>query len=109
MLGRKLENIIKEFVYLDSIFIVSPVSSLNCFQHLRKSVNDTDLDKRILRTSIFLKYLCECEKTEHQEHPEYFHNELTNFLFCDSIKENFSQFKDYIEKKVPQTATEQLH
>ena len=104
-----LENIIKEFVYLDSILIDTPISGLNCFEDLRKSVNDTDLDKRISRTSIFLKYLCECEKTEHQEHPEYFHNELTNFIFSDPIKENFSQFKDYIEKKVPQTATEQLH
>jgi len=104
-----LENIIKEFVYLDSIFIDTPISDLNCLDNLRKSVNETDLDKRIARTSLFISYLCECENIEHQEHPEYFHNELTNFLFSDPIKDSFIKFKDYIEKKVPQTTTGQLH
>jgi hypothetical protein len=104
-----INNITKEFVYLDSVFIDTPISSIQLFGILTRSLNETDLDKRLARTKCFIEYLCECEKDEHKDHPEYFHNELTNVVFCDNIYNHFLHFEKYISNKLFHSTTEQPH
>lgn len=87
-----MSNIIKEFVYLDSVMIDTPIYDQTLYDSLRHDIYVTDLDKRIDRTSKFLSYLCQCEEEEHKTHPEYLHNELTNSLFCDKIHKSFEEF-----------------
>lgn len=106
--GKYYSNsIVKEFVYLDSVFVDTPLSDAKLIDTLRREINATDLDKRVERTTLFLQYLCACETEEHHVHPEYFHNELTNIVFCEEIYRNFNSLKERLLKKKHPGDTEQ--
>jgi hypothetical protein len=87
-----LLELIYDFVYLDSIFMDTPISSLTVRQRLKKLYDITDLGSRLDRTRVFGDYLHQSEIDELKEHPEYLQNEFTNHLFGKEIKERFDSF-----------------
>lgn len=86
------------FVYLDLIFIDTPVTSQQTVDRLKEQYNSTELSKRLIRTEIFIDYLVNTEEDEFISHPEYYSNEFTQKEFAKKIKDEFQKEKAEIEQ-----------
>lgn len=95
-----LSELIFEFVYIDSVFIDTPISDSTTEQNLRKYCDNTELELRLERTRLFVDYLYQAEIDELREHPEYLQNEFTNNSFAKEIKERFA----VLEQEIRMTA-----
>jgi GTPase SAR1 family protein len=84
-----LTALIFEFVYLDTIWIDTPISDDFLIHQLKTFIEDHDLDKRLQRTEKFVNYLKDAESTEFKEHPEYVNSELTNNYFGKEVADKF--------------------
>lgn len=91
---RYLSN---NFVYLDLIFIDTPISNQHTLEKLKELYNLTELSKRLIRTEFFIEYLVSSEEDEYNSHPEYYSNEFTQKEFAKIIKEKFQKEKMEIE------------
>lgn len=85
-----LNFLIYEFVYLDSVFIDTPLSDQKLVQDLKRLVNEVDLGTRLKRTRMFVDYLVEAEETEFKERPEYTSSSFTNTHFTAGINQKYS-------------------
>lgn len=93
-----LSELIYEFVYLDSIFIDTPISSTTTVKKIEKLCDTTDLELRLQRTTIFVDYLYQSESDEFKDHPEYLQSEYTNSQFAKEIKERFQSFQEHLRQ-----------
>jgi nitrate reductase NapAB chaperone NapD len=100
-----LTNLKQEFVYLDSVFVDTPVSDRATFDYVRNFSNSTDLEKRLSRTRKFVDYLYNSENEEFREHPEYLSNEFTNKKFAKDVASAFGGIEKEIriKNKLPLT------
>ena len=86
-----LKNLLKEFVYIDSLALDTPISSPSVISTVINMLNRTDLPSRYSRTKTFVDYIYEKEKEEHKIHPEYLHNEFTKSIYCTELKKEYDK------------------
>lgn len=91
-----LTDLIFEFVYLDSVIIDTPISDDSLFNHIKYSLNATELSTRVERTRRFVKYLVLAETDEFEDRPQYLHSELTNYYFAKNIAIKFDMFESQL-------------
>lgn len=90
-----LNNLVFEFVYLESIIADSPISDQKLFDGIKKEINSTELAKRIDRTGKFIEYLVDCETNEYQRLPEYSVNSLTETKYASLLQ---AKYKNFVHK-----------
>ncbi len=95
-----LTQLVKQFIYLDLIQFDTPVADVNLVKRLRAQIDEEYMDRRIDRCYAFIEYLCEAEKIEFEEHPEYKNSELTSRLFMPDIISIYLQETAIILDKV---------
>jgi DNA-binding PadR family transcriptional regulator len=98
-----LKQLLNRFVYLDLIWMDTPISDNEVYQSLKRKIsiphNDTDIDKlkkRFERVEIFLDYLKQKENQEFILHPEYKDSGLMEKEFIPEIRVKFDEQKSYI-------------
>jgi energy-coupling factor transporter ATP-binding protein EcfA2 len=98
-----LKNLKHEFVYLDSVYVDSPISDSRIAGKLERLANSTNLESRLERVKIFVEYLNDFENDEYREHPEYLSNEFTNVKFAKNICSAFKneEIEIKIKNKLP--------
>lgn len=101
-----IRYLIKKFVYLDLVWMDTPMVKEDIVEKLLKLVVETkpqklpqDVESRLLRTTIFIEYLHEVEQNELKNHAEYTDSDLTRNTFIPKIKEHFEKEKQYILSK----------
>lgn len=101
-----LTQLIKRFVYLDLIWVDTPISDTGTLKKLKNMINVdnlNNLDKlelRFQRVEIFLNYLLEKEEQEFTLHPEYKDSKLMESRFMPNILSNFLKENEYILEKI---------
>lgn len=102
-----LFNLTKQFVYLDLVWVDTPISDNKTWGTLEKSIfenyNDdtlTRLNMRFNRVEIFLKYLLERENNEFNLHPEYAESKFMSRRFMVPVIEQFNKEKGYILDRI---------
>jgi hypothetical protein len=103
--------LIRDFAYLDIVWMDTPITEPNTVSELLKHVVELRpvklpiyRDERFYRTEVFLKYLVQSEKTEMENHMEFRDSDLTKSFFMPEIIKEYETEKDYIvlgKKKNP--------
>jgi GTPase SAR1 family protein len=94
-----LNNLIYEFVYLDSVLVDTPIADFLVVERLKTLSAQEDLQARLSRTKIFVEYLSKSEIEELKEHPEYMQQEFTNNIYGVYIAERYyAIYKELNEK-----------
>ncbi len=103
-----IRYLIKKFVYLDLVWMDTAMTDQDAVEKLLKLVVETrpyklpqDVENRLLRTDIFLKYLHESEQGELKNHAEFRDSDLTRYEFVPHIIEHFERQKKYIQSRRP--------
>jgi len=98
-----LEELVRNFVYLDLMWIDTPISNrdlvrelLKCVVELKDLRVDESLAQRFDRTEKFLDYLMEMEEQEFKNSPEIKDSDLTQVHFIPDIRKNYDETKKYI-------------
>jgi hypothetical protein len=94
-----LTNLSREFVYLDSVSMDSPISEQYTFHRVQNLTNNTDLESRLQRARVFVEYLYKSEIEEFKEHPEYLSNEFTAPKYAKDIAIDFRSVEKDIRIK----------
>jgi KaiC/GvpD/RAD55 family RecA-like ATPase len=100
-----LERLVKEFAYLDLIWMDTPISKQEVVDELLKRVvelRDTkridDVLERFERTELFLDYLKETEEAEFKTYPEYKESDLAGTEFIPGIVRSYKEARIRIEE-----------
>lgn len=88
------------FIYLDLIFVDTPISNISTLDKLRRLVYSAELSKRLYRTRLFLQYILESEQEEFKNHPEYSMGEFTNAYFGQELMNLFEKEEKEIREKL---------
>jgi len=98
-----LNELVSKFVYLDLVWMDTPIADPAVVNELLKRVVESqpyksiwDLDQRFARTRLFLDYLLEMEKRVFQENPELRDSPLTRTEFMPKIFAAFEKERKYI-------------
>lgn len=91
-----LEYLSSLFVYLDLIYVDTPISNKEILNEIRELSTTTELSKRLYRTKLFINYLVMAEEEEFKNHPEYLSNEFTYKSFSKQLFEQFEKEKKEI-------------
>jgi len=98
-----LNDLSHDFVYLDLVWMDTPISSKEVVEKLRKHFielrgkkKEDEIYERFLRTEIFLDYLKDMEDKEYQNHTDYKNSDLTDKEFISEIRQSYEQDKNYI-------------
>lgn len=101
-----LEHLVTKFVYLDLVWMDTPISDRTTVENLLDYVVETkslkrpeDLEERFCRTEVFLEYLKQMEKDELCSHPEFKDSPLTENEFMPKISESYEQERKYIVRQ----------
>lgn len=101
-----IEELVHKFVYLDLVWMDTPISNKNLMRELLKHVTELkrgrlrkDLNERFQRTQLFLDYLEAQEEKEHKENPEFMDSDLTRGKFIPEIIKSYQESKKYIVEK----------
>jgi KaiC/GvpD/RAD55 family RecA-like ATPase/2-hydroxy-3-keto-5-methylthiopentenyl-1-phosphate phosphatase len=101
-----LKYLITKFIYLDLVWVDTPITDNNVVDELLKHIVETrhpklpeDLDERFLRTEIFLGYLESAERNELADHAEFRDSDLTRVEFMPKIRQSYEKEKTYIQSK----------
>jgi DNA-binding PadR family transcriptional regulator len=86
----------KNFVYLDSVWMDTPIADIDLVRELRQMINYNSLDARFERTDKFLNYLLAMEEEEKKRHPEHQSSPLGRFSFARSLISGFDREKQAI-------------
>jgi len=97
-----LEELSRRFVYLDHVWMDTPVADDNLEKELRYSIRATEMDKRFSRTEKFLDYLEKMERIDFETKPFYYKSELGRYEFMKQIKSGYRKDKQYILKRLVQ-------
>ncbi|MCJ7633102.1 hypothetical protein MUP77_12010, partial [Candidatus Bathyarchaeota archaeon] len=96
-----LEELSRRFVYLDLIWVDTPIADEEQERELRYMMDEFDMEKRFKRTRKFLDYLCEMEEADFQQYPFYYGSDLGKHRFMDRIVQGFKADMEYILFKLP--------
>jgi hypothetical protein len=98
-----LENLVKEFAYLDLTWMDTPISDKEVVDkltfeviELRDLKTGDELYEKFDRTELFLSYLKECEEREMQTMPEFRDSDLTAKEFMPDIIAAYNETKTRI-------------
>lgn len=80
-----LNTLIKNFVYLDSVWMDTPIADVDVVYKLRELMNETSLEKRFERTETFLSYLLQMEEKNRKRHPEHSASPLGKYNFAKTM------------------------
>jgi len=95
-----LEELSRRFVYLDHIWMDTPIADDNLEKELRYSIQATDMNERFSRTEKFLDYLEEMERIDFETNPFYYNSELGRYKFMKQVIRGYEEDKNYILKKL---------
>ena len=84
---------IKNFVYLDSVWMDRPIADINKVKKVYLLINEKKLDMKFLRNKIVLEYLLEMENKAKERHPEYQPFPLGKFSSVKMMVTSFEQEK----------------
>lgn len=94
-----LESLIHKFVYLDHVWVDTPLCDERLASKLGKYIKREAIEDRFERTDLFLQYLREKEKEERTNNPEFTDSDLTSTLFMDRITDHYEEEKKYIRMR----------
>jgi DNA-binding PadR family transcriptional regulator len=95
--GSYFSNVLsKNFVYLDSVWMDTPIADIDLVNELREMINYTNLDVRFERTDKFLEYLLTMEEQEKKRHPEHQSSPLGKFSFAKGLISGFEREKQTV-------------
>jgi DNA-binding PadR family transcriptional regulator len=89
-----LNRLIQTFVYLDGVWMDSPIADGDVVDKLRSVMDTTLLEVKMKRTRIFLDYLLQMEENGKARHPEFQASPLGRFSFVKSMKSGFERDRD---------------
>jgi KaiC/GvpD/RAD55 family RecA-like ATPase len=95
-----LEELCGRFVYLDLVWVDTPIADESLEKQLRYSIGETDMKIRFDRTSKFVDYLCKMEKTDFLDNPFYFGSPLGKYKFTDHIARGFEDDQKHIMERL---------
>jgi len=95
-----LEGLSRRFVYLDLVWIDTPIADENLEKELRYSTQAIDMHERFERTEKFIDYLKEMERIDFEANPFYYNSELGRHAFVNQIARGFREDKKYILEKL---------
>lgn len=100
-----LENLVKEFAYLDLVWMDTPITVKPIVDHLiTKAIElkpfktDEDIYDKFERTELFLLYLKKSEEREFVDKPEFKDSDLTCTEFMPEIIDAYNETKKRIEE-----------
>jgi KaiC/GvpD/RAD55 family RecA-like ATPase len=91
-----LEELSRRFVYLDHVWMDTPIADENLEKELRYSIDEVEMNKRFERTEKFLNYLKKMEEMDFEMNPFYYNSALGNYRFMKQIIEGYNADKKYI-------------
>lgn len=101
-----LNQLVKNFAYLDLVFQDTPICEAHVVQELRRLLNADNilnkkdrLEARFERTGIFLDYLKQMESREFSSSPRMMLSDLTQQMFMVNIIAEYSLQKERIRAK----------
>lgn len=101
-----LEELVHNFVYLDLVWMDTPIADRNLVRELLKHVVelryldiDQTLTERFHRTELFLDYLAKMEEKEFKDNTEITDSDLTQKRFMQKIIDSYAEQKEYIQTK----------
>jgi len=106
-----LHVLINTFVYLDLVWMDTPIADIDLVKRLRSTLVDrpvvTDYDDRVAdvrrrfeRTEAFLQYLKTMEDKELIKNPEYLESKLCKYKFVQRMINGYEQQREYILDKM---------
>jgi len=95
-----LEELSHRFVYLDHVWMDTPIADDNLEKELRYSIQTIDMNERFVRTEKFLGYLEKMEKIDFETNPFYYNSELGRYKFMGQIMRGYKEDKKYILEKI---------
>jgi hypothetical protein len=95
-----LKVLSRRFVYLDLIWMDTPIADANLEYELRRLIDVTDLTQRFERTLKFLNYLKEMEQNDFKSNPSYHLSPLGQHVFMDKIIRAFRRERKIIRQKL---------
>lgn len=101
-----LEELSRRFVYLDLVWVDTPIADANCEKDLRYLADEIDMKTRFERTDKFVQYLCKMEQADFETNPFFHGSDLGKYQFMDRIARGFKDDKKYIEDKLMQKAAD---
>jgi len=100
-----LDELVRKFVYLDLVWIDTPISDVDVAKKLlryivefRRYKTPGDMEQRFQRTETFLEYLKEMEQRDFKNNPEFKDSDLTRKEFVPKIIESYKEKKEFIKK-----------
>ena len=84
-----LNKLIRRFVYLDSVWMDTPIADADLVVRLRTLIDSTNMDVRFNRTRMFLEYLQEMENKDRERHPEYQSSPIGRHNFTKNMMSGF--------------------
>jgi hypothetical protein len=101
-----LKYLSNKFIYLDLVWMDTPMTDYKIVNELVKLVVETkpqktpqDIETRFKRTELFIQYLENSEKNELNNHCEYRDSDFTRAEFMPEIRQAFEKEKQYIQSK----------
>jgi len=95
-----LEQLSRRFVYLDLMWMDTPVADDNLERELRYAIDRIDLPLRFERTEKFLDYLQKMETMDFKTNPLNYQSELGRYTFVKQIMKGYRADKRYITEKL---------
>lgn len=100
-----LKELCNKFVYLDLVWMDTPISKKGIMQQMMKNLvelelekSQSDLDRRFARTETFLEYLEKMEMEEFGLNPIFNDSDLTKRRFVSAIIKSYLEQKAYIKE-----------
>ena len=87
-----LQNLVKNFTYLNNILIDTPISDAKILNDIRFSLNGNDIHNRVVYTVKFIKYLLISEKDEFLRNPQFLQSSFSNKYFMEEICKSVNEF-----------------
>jgi KaiC/GvpD/RAD55 family RecA-like ATPase len=97
-----LEELSHRFVYLDHVWMDTPIADENLEREMRHSIHTPDMLKKFERTEKFLNYLENMERVDFEANPFYYASGFGKYKFMSSIIKGYQEDKQYILKKLMQ-------
>lgn len=91
-----LNTLSKSFVYLDCVWMDTPISDTDLVQDLRKVIDGTNLALRFDRTRMFLSYLNKMEERERVQNPQQQFSPIGKSTFVKGISSGFEKEREII-------------
>jgi hypothetical protein len=94
-----LDELSRRLVYLDLVWIDTPIADESVEKRLRYMAQEVDMSKRFERTRLFLDYLAKMEKIDFEENPQYYGSDLGKHKFTGQIIRGYEKDVHYIEAR----------